>query len=328
MPANLPPQYYEAEKVFREVKTIPEKIEALENMLAIMPHHKGTDHLRAELRTRLAKLTEEAEKRPSVARKGQQFKIIKEGAGQVAMVGLVNSGKSELFASLTGVPSRAAPYPYTTQKPIPGMMKFENVRFQLVDLPAIDYHDAHSWLYSNLRYADILLIVIDLSQETISQMETINELLAKLRIRLLARGTQPSGEEFVAWKKVVIAGSKNDMPGAEASFQALQSRYGSDFTVLSVSAFDEDSLRPLGRAIFKALDIMRIYCKEPGKSPDMDQPSILKKDSTVEDFAESIHKDLRRQLKHALVWGSSKFGGQQVNKHYVPRDGDIIELKT
>ncbi len=328
MPANLPPQYHEAEKVFREVKTIPEKIEALENMLAIMPHHKGTDHLRAELRTRLAKLAEEAEKRPSIAKKGQQFKIIKEGAGQVAMVGLANSGKSELFASLTGAPTKVAPYPYTTQKPIPGMMKFENVRFQLVDLPAIDYRDAHSWLYSNIRYADLLLIVIDLSQEAIPQMENIKEQMARLRIRLLVRGAELSGEEFVAWKKAVIVGNKNDMPGAAASFQALQAGYGSDFPVLSVSAFDEESLRPLGKVIFDSLDIMRIYCKEPGQPPDMGQPSIVKKNSTVEDFAESIHKDLRKQLKYALVWGSTRFGGQQVNRRYIPQDGDIIELKT
>lgn len=328
MPANLPPQYHEAEKVFRQVKTIPEKIEAVENMLAIMPHHKGTDHLRAELRTRLAKLTDEAEKRPSVARRGQQFKIIKEGAGQVALVGLANSGKSELFASLTGAPTKVAPYPYTTQKPLPGMMKFENIQFQLVDLPAIDYRDAHSWLYSNIRYADLLLIVIDLSQEAISQMERITEQLARLRIRLLARGTEPSREEFVAWKKAIIAGSKNDMPGADAGFQALQARYGAGFPVVAVSAFDEESLRPLGRIIFDSLDIMRIYCKEPGQPPDMGQPSIVKKNSTVEDFAESIHKDLRKQLKYALVWGSSRFDGQQVNRRYVPQDGDVVELKT
>ena len=45
MPANLPPMYFAAEKRFRDGPTIEEKIEALEEMLAVMPKHKGTDKL-------------------------------------------------------------------------------------------------------------------------------------------------------------------------------------------------------------------------------------------------------------------------------------------
>jgi len=64
MPANLPPQYFEAEKRYREAKTIEDKIQALKEMLAILPKHKGTDKMKAELRRKLSQLMEEAEKRP------------------------------------------------------------------------------------------------------------------------------------------------------------------------------------------------------------------------------------------------------------------------
>lgn len=69
MPANLPPQYFEAEKRYRRAKTPQEKIEALEEMFSLMPKHKGTDRLRAELSSKIAKFYEEAEKRPFVANK-------------------------------------------------------------------------------------------------------------------------------------------------------------------------------------------------------------------------------------------------------------------
>lgn len=328
MPANLPPQYYEAEKVFRQAKSIPEKIEALENMLAIMPHHKGTDHLRAELRSRLAKLKEEEQRRPSVARRGAQFKIIREGAGQVALVGLPNAGKSQLFASLTGVPAKVAPYPFTTQSPSPGMMKFENVQFQLVDLPAINFRDAHPWLYSSLRNADLLFVVVDLSAEPLSQMRQIEEELGRMRIRLQGAGAEPSRGDFQAWKKAIIVANKNDVSEAPEYFHLLGEKYRSQYPVVSVSALDKESLIPLGKLIFQALEIKRIYCKEPGKQADLGQPSVLKMDSAIEDFAESIHKDWRNKLKYALVWGSGRFAGQQVNKTYVPQDGDIVELRT
>jgi len=64
MPANLTPEYLEAEARFKQAKTTPEKIKALKVMLAVVPKHKGTEKLRGQLKSRMAKLKEELQKRP------------------------------------------------------------------------------------------------------------------------------------------------------------------------------------------------------------------------------------------------------------------------
>ena len=104
MPANLPPQYFSAEKAFRLAKTSPEKIAALEEMLAIMPKHKGTDHLRAELRRRIAKLTQASDKKAATQR--ASMIILKEGAAQLAVIGPPNAGKSQLISRFFREPCR------------------------------------------------------------------------------------------------------------------------------------------------------------------------------------------------------------------------------
>ena len=169
MPTNLPPQYFEAEKVFKQAKTPQEKIEALENMLAIMPKHKGTDHLRAELRSRIAKLTDEAEQQRRGSGRTQLYHIPKEGAGQVALVGPPNSGKSQLVARLTGASPKVGPYPFTTQLPQAAMMPFENVQVQLVDLPPLVEQGTAGWMRPVLRYADLLMLVVDLSIDPLTE---------------------------------------------------------------------------------------------------------------------------------------------------------------
>ena len=144
MPANLPPQYFEAEKNFRMAKTAPEKIAALEEMLAIMPKHKGTDHLRGELRRRIAKLTQSTDRKAATQR--ASMVILKEGAGQVVVVGLPNAGKSQLVATITNASPAVAEYPFTTTAATPGMMEFENIKIQLIDTPPIIEQAIEWWL--------------------------------------------------------------------------------------------------------------------------------------------------------------------------------------
>ncbi|MCX8126803.1 MAG: 50S ribosome-binding GTPase, partial [Dehalococcoidia bacterium] len=184
MPANLTPQYYQAERAFRSATTLEEKIEALEGMLSVMPKHKGTDRLRAELTSKIARLKEQLEKTPQGARRRGSYHVKKEGAGQIALVGLTNSGKSALVAGLTGVPLRTADYPYVTREPSPAMMRYENVQIQLVDMPAVDYDEARPCLSSVLRNADVLLVTVDLGHDPLVGLQDTLKALHKLRIAL------------------------------------------------------------------------------------------------------------------------------------------------
>ncbi len=324
MPANLPPQYFEAEKRYRQARTPQEKVEALEDMLSIMPKHKGTDRLRAELRTKIAKFYDEAQKRPLIGRKGSLlYYIKKEGAGQAVLVGLPNVGKSQLVSAVTEASPEVANYPFTTQVPIPGMMRFENIQIQLVDLPAITAPLVDSWLPNVFKNADLLLIVVDLSQDPITQMEAIIERLKKFRINLF---DQAEVEPRTVQKRALIIGNKRDLEGAEERYRRLSSRYGEKLSLVCLSAKEGDGLEKLGESIYRALDVIRVYTKAPGQPPDLNEPVVVKKGSTVEEVAESIHKDFRSKLKYALVWGSGKFDGQQVKRQHVLQEGDIVEL--
>src|SRR4030042_1556891 len=157
MPANLPPQYFEAERQYRRARDPEEKIAALRAMLSVMPKHKGTDKLHAELRHKIAKLSEEAEKEYATSRSSDPYYIRREGAGQAALVGLPNSGKSQLISAVTEASSTVAEYPFTTQMPIPGMMRYENIQIQVIDTPPLTSREAHTWLTNLLRNADILI---------------------------------------------------------------------------------------------------------------------------------------------------------------------------
>ena len=324
MPANLPPQYFEAEKRYRRARTPQEKVEALEDMLSIMPKHKGTDRLRAELRTKIAKFYDEAQKRPFIGRKGSLlYYIKKEGAGQAVLVGLPNVGKSQLVSAVTEASPEVADYPFTTQVPIQGMMKFENIQIQLVDVPAITAPQVDSWLPNVLKNADLLLIVVDLSQDPVTQVEAIIERLEKFRINLF---DQAEVEPRTVQKRALIIGNKRDLEGAEEGYHGLSSRYGEEFPLVCLSAKEGDGLEELGENIYRALDVIRVYTKAPGQPPDLNEPVVVKKGSTVEEVAESIHKDFRSKLKYAQVWGSGKFDGQQVKRQHVLQEGDIVEL--
>ena len=174
MPANLPPGYYEAERKFRAAKSTPEKVAALQEMISATPKHKGTDHLRAEMRARMARLMDDLERPRNISSgQPQPFALRKEGAGQAVLVGLPNSGKSQLLASLTGAGAKVASYPFTTQLPLPGMLQFENVRIQMVDTPAINDRDMQTRLFSLLRNTDLLFITVDLSTDATGQMEEL-----------------------------------------------------------------------------------------------------------------------------------------------------------
>jgi len=324
MPANLPPQYHEAEKRYRLAKDPEEKIEALQAMLAIMPKHKGTDKLHAALRRKIARLSQEAERKYATARR-TGFYIQKEGAGQVILVGPTNVGKSQLLAAVTEASPGIAPYPFTTQTPIPGMMKFENIQIQLVDTPPIGHRNVRILLANTLRGADLIAIVVDLGIEPINQVETTLQGLGEARIEPMTDNAAEATSGSYR-KKMLLIGNKNDLEGSNGNWKKLNSQYNALFPVISVSAKEGTGLEELRKVIYQVLDIIRVYTKTPGSKAELSEPVILKKGSTVQDAAEAIHKDFRDKLKYTMVWGSGKYDGQKVGREHILHDGDIVEF--
>jgi Predicted GTPase len=324
MPANLPPQYFEAERRYRLASDPEGKIEALQTMLAIMPRHKGTDKLYAGLRRKIAKLSQEAEKKYATARRAG-FYISREGAGQVMLTGLPNVGKSQILATVTEAIPEIADYPFTTQIPKPGMMIFKDIQIQLVDMPPIGHREVRILLANALRNADIIAIVIDLSLEPVGQVEATFRELKEARIEPLVDGaTQVTPGSYP--RKMLIVGNKNDLEGANDNWGTLHSQYVKQFPMVSISAKEGIDLEEFKRTIYRILNIIRVYTKTPGSKVDLTDPMILKKGSTLEEAAGSLHKDFRSNLKYAVVWGSGKYDGQRVSKGHILQDGDIVEF--
>ena len=322
MPANLPPMYFEAEKRFRAAKSNQEKIAALEDMLAVMPKHKGTDHLKGELRRRIAKLSQAADKKSATQR--ASMVIPKEGAAQLVVAGPPNVGKSQLVTSITNASPNVAEYPFTTHTATPGMMQFENIQIQIIDMPPLVAQSMEFWVPHTLRRADALLVIVDLSDAPLEQTEDIIGQLESMRISI---GEEKTGEEeFFTEMKVLVIGNKIDLAGVSESFRALQDKYRERLPLIAISATKGTNIEELKLKIFQMLKIIRVYTKTPGQKPDFNDPIILDKGSTLENAAAEVHKDFRARLKYARVWGSGKHDGVMVKRDHVLQDGDVIEL--
>ena len=328
MPANLPPQYYEAEKAYRQARSAAEKAEALEVMLAIMPKHKGTEHLRGELRARLAKLQEDGEHK-SGATRSQLNSVPKEGAGQVALVGPTNAGKSRILAALTDAKPKVADYPYTTRLPFPAMAPFENVQIQIVDLPAVDEEASLPWMRSIVRQADLLLAVVSLETDPLAELEASFAELAAMRVEPVRPEAAAAPDEpgQPLQRRLLVAANKLDLPSASETLELLQLEVGDRHRIVGLSAREGVGLDELRRCLFDALQVIRVYTRAPGQQPDLTRPVVLGRDATVGDAAEEIHKELGAKLKYALLWGSSgKFSGQRVGRAHLLCDGDVVEF--
>ncbi|MBI3076221.1 MAG: 50S ribosome-binding GTPase [Deltaproteobacteria bacterium] len=326
MPANLPPQYHEVEARLREAKTPAEKIEILQELLAIIPKHKGTDHLQGDLKRRIAKLRTELEKKGG--RKGFGLHVDKEGAGQVVLVGAPNAGKSSLLARLTHAQPDIGAYPFTTLKPLAGMVEFENVHIQLVDLPPISSEHLEPWVLGIVRNADLVLLVADLGRdELLDELEGVRAIHERARIHLLPAGRPlPAPEPGHAVKRTLLVANKAEEPGAGDRLALLEELYGKQLPILAVSARSGLHLEELRRRLYEALELVRVYTKAPGKGPARNEPVVLPKGSTLLEVATSIHKDFAERLRYARVWGHGKFDGQKVQRDYVVQEGDVFEF--
>lgn len=327
MPANLPPQYYEAERRYRLVKTNQERLAILKEMWAIMPKHKGTDKLQADLKAKISRLKREMQKKTGVGKSTYSHHIAREGAAQVVLLGPSNVGKSQIIASLTDASPQVAPYPFTTRDTVVGMMKFENINIQLVDTPPITREYMEPWLSEIIREADLVLLTADLGRDSLLEdIETLVRKLEESKIKLVARGPEVKVTQEMRYKMAIIGANKRDLPNANKRLKTLKDVYSDKFSIYSLSATSRAGLDHLKEKIYKALNIIRVYTKSPGKGADRSEPIILKKGSRVMDAARAIHKDFANKLRYARMWGSGKFEGQKVQKDHPLEDGDILEF--
>lgn len=311
MPANLSPDYHRAEARFRDAVTHEEKIEALEEMLRVVPKHKGTDGLQGDIKARLAKLKKQP---PSRTGKATHTHLIpREGAGQIALVGPPNTGKSSLVAGLTHARPEIAAYPFTTREAVPGMMRFQDITFQLIDLPPLNEEHVEPWVFDIVRRADLLWIVVTV-ENAVDGLELTRRILAA------------KGIELTTVKRALVVTTGIDREGGEEDVAIVDELLDHHWPLIPVSVMTHRGIDELGRRTFDALEIMRVYTKQPGKPADREAPFALRRGATVGDLAARVHKDIAASMKHARVWGTSAFEGQAVHADHVLAEGDVVEI--
>jgi len=326
MPTNLPPAYFEVQERLRAATTSAERIELVQELLSVIPKHKGTEKLRGDLKRRLARLRAQAQAPKKAGARESAFHIAREGAGQVVVVGPPNVGKSALVAALTNATPEVADYPFTTWEPTPGMMPVEDIQVQLIDTPPLSREHVESELLQLIRHADLVLLLVDLQADPFLHLEEAVALLEEHRIVPRHRMARFAGQQGYLFLPFLVLANKCDDPSTEEDCTIFRQLLEEEWAVLPVSVTTGRNLDLLKRTVFDLLEIIRVYTKVPGRDPDMESPFVLRKGSTVADLAGRIHKDFLEKLKMARVWGSGVFEGQAVQRDYVLHDGDIVEL--
>ena len=327
MPANLPPQYFEVEKKLKATSVSSEKISILEELLSIVPKHKGTEKIQAQLKSKISKLKSESKRKPLTAKHGQEHNVKKSGAGQVILIGPANTGKSSLIKVLTNASPQVSDYPFTTISAYPAMMRFENIQIQLVDTPPITPDYLEIWIPELIKSADVVMLVLDLSSpDPVRDFQVITQKLIEKRIELIRENRSDSSPSAKYQKKLLVIANKNDHTLSPDRLTALKQYLNSSHQLIPVSAFQGDGLDLLKNRLFVMLNIIRVYSKIPGRKIEYDNPFTLKKGSTVLDMAQAVHKDFSHKFKFARIWGKNKYQGQKVKRDYILEDEDVIEL--
>jgi small GTP-binding protein len=391
MPTNLPP---EAKDKWAEVEATNDpklKLLKYQEFLSAVPQHKGTMKLRGQIKKKMAiirKDLDEKKQKRTGCRIGPKFLFEKEGAAQIALVGMTNVGKSSLLAELTNAKVEVSPVPYTSREPIPSIMNYMDIRFQIVETPALTEgsSDGKMWgpmTLGSARNADGLILMVDLSRNPVAQLDLVLGELEKSRIltkkprgkvdidrkhvgnslRIVLVGklidcsmrevevllrsyrisdaiVKISGEitldevedaifESTIYKPALIVANKLDLKGTEANLRALERHVQGKIPIIAVSCEQKRGLEKLGESLFKTMEIIRIYTKEPGAKQSSKNPFTLKRGATLQDLAKSIHGEFVKDFSYARVWAKRLvFSPQKAGLSFVLEDGDIVEIHT
>ena len=328
MPTNLPADYFNAEERFRSATTTEDKIKYLEEMMGTIPKHKGTDHLRADLRKKLSKLKTAATSKKSSKKQVSAYHINKEGAGQIIIIGTTNVGKSSLVANQTNADPEVSEVPFTTWTATPGMMKIDNIQVQVIDTPPIGDEYIDPEFLNLIRRVDLVLVMIDLHAHPVQQLEFVLQKLQENRIAPKYLEGQIEVEGFLLHVPTLVVVNKFDSEEYEEHYQIFKELLGQEYPMVPVSVQTGHNLEALKQMIFEKLGVIRVYSKAPGKDVDKSAPFVVDQGIQLGDFAGKVHKDFQEKLKSAKIWGTSAdFDGQMVSRDHVLEDEDIVELQ-
>lgn len=310
MPTNVTIEYQLAEKAYNEASTLDEKIMALEKMLATSPTHKGAENLRANLKQRLSKLKKQVEREKKQRTGRHQISVKKEGASQIVILGMVNSGKSFLLNKLTNAKAKVSEFPFTTNIPEIGILNYKGINLQIVEIPAIFENFVQSekgpLFLGIVRQADLVIFLLGKNPEY--EFKVMMWELDKANIKINKQ--KPKNlDDYLTYIKGIIVLNNN-----------------SNFKTDNIEAININDSE-LTNKIWKNLGLMYVYTKSPGKKKDF-PPVALKKGSTIRDLAFHIHKDFLKKFNYSKIWGkSSRFKmGQTVGLNHVLEEEDIVEF--
>jgi ribosome-interacting GTPase 1 len=239
LPTNVSPEFDRQRQVFEDTEDLAQRIAELEKLMSLAPRHKGAERMVGDYRKKLAQLKAKLAKRDEqerARRKGgvEEGVVRKEGAGQVCLVGVTNSGKSSLINAVTNADLTVGDYPFATPIPTPAMMTLEDVNIQLVELPGV-FEGSHKagigrQALSVARNTDCIAIIVDLSRDIEPQMSVILAELDAARIRLNREKTAVRIER-VGLGGMQVFGIQNFEGSKEEVFEYLIARKVSNIIV-------------------------------------------------------------------------------------------------